>query len=142
MYKQLTLKPRLSEKSFALSQTNTYVFVVPDEANKHSVARAVEAQFEVSVTTVNILNLKGKAKRTISKGGRRVAKGVTQDVKKAYVTLAAGQSLPIFAAEEEAEAKQEKVQAQVDKAAAKQTEKEAKENKKAKKAAKEEKGDK
>lgn len=134
MYKQLTLKPRLSEKAYAQSQDRTYVFVVPDDANKQSVARAVEQQFEVKVTTVNILNLKGKAKRSITKGGRRVAKGMTSDVKKAYVTLAEGNSLPIFAAEEESEAKQEKVQTQVDKAAAKQAEKDAKDAaKKAKK---------
>ena len=138
MFKQVTLKPRLSEKSFAQSQTGTYVFVVPADANKHTVARAVEAQFDVTVAEVNVLTLKGKAKRTISKGGRRVAKGTTADVKKAYVTLAKGQSLPIFAAEEEAEAKQEKIQEQVEKVVAKQTEKEAKEAKKAK----EKKGDK
>lgn len=137
MYKQLALKPRMSEKSYAASQDQTYVFIVPADANKHSVAQAVEQQFEVKVSTVNILNLKGKAKRSITKGGRRVAKGMTSDVKKAYVTLAEGHSLPIFAAEEESEAKQERVQTQVDKAAAKQAEKEAKEE--AKKAKKEKK---
>jgi large subunit ribosomal protein L23 len=126
MYKQLTLKPRLSEKAFAQSQGNTYVFVVPGDANKHSVARAVEAQFDVKVADVNVLVLKGKSKRTVSKGGRRVAKGSTSDIKKAYVTLAEGNSLPIFAAEEEAEVKQEKVQAQVEKVTAKQAEKEDK----------------
>jgi large subunit ribosomal protein L23 len=131
MYKEIALKPRLSEKAFALSQANTYVFVVPGDANKHSVARAVEAQFGVTVLDVNVLNLKGKPKRTVSKGGRRVAKGSTSDVKKAFVTIAEGQSLPIFAATEEAEAKTEKVQAQVDKAATKQAEKEAKDQAKA-----------
>lgn len=137
MYKSMILKPRLSEKSFAQSQNRVYVFAVPADANKHTVARAVESQFEVKVAEVNILNLKGKAKRTISQKGRRVATGTQSDVKKAYVTLAEGHNLPIFAAEEEAEAKQEKVQAQVDKATAKQAEKEAKEE--AKKAKKEKK---
>ena len=126
MYKQVALKPRLSEKSYAQSQNNVYVFVVPADANKHSVARAVEAQFEVTVSEVNILNLKGKAKRTISKKGRRQLNGTSSDTKKAYVTLVKGQSLPIFAAEEEAETKTEKAQEQIDKAAAKQAEKEAK----------------
>ena len=126
MYKQIALKPRLSEKSYALSQARVYVFAVPSDANKHSVARAVEAQFDVKVSDVNISVLKGKAKRTISQKGRRQLSGTTSDVKKAYVTLAEGNSLPIFAAEEESEAKQEKVQTQVDKVAAKQAEKEAK----------------
>lgn len=127
MYKQVTLKPRLSEKSFAQSQQQVYVFAVPGDANKHTVARAVEVQFGVTVKDVNILNLKGKAKRTVSQKGRRQLSGTTSDTKKAYVTLAEGNSLPIFAAEEEADTKQEKIQAQVDKVAAKQAEKEAKE---------------
>jgi hypothetical protein len=80
----------------------------------------------VEVAGVNMANIKGKAKRTISQNGRRVKNGVRSDFKKAYVTLAEGQSIPIFAAEEEAETKQEKVQAQVNKAVAKQAEKEAK----------------
>ena len=131
MSKELTLKPRLSEKAYAQSQNRVYVFVVPADANKHSVARAIEAQFDVKVNTVNISVLKGKSKRTISQKGRRQLSGSTSDIKKAYVTLAEGNSLPIFAAEEESEAKQEKVQAQVDKVAAKAAEKEAKEAAKA-----------
>lgn len=127
MYKQIALKPRLSEKSFAQSQQHVYVFAVPGDANKHTVARAVEIQFDVTVKEVNILNLKGKAKRTVSQKGRRQLSGSTSDTKKAYVTLAEGNSLPIFAAEEEAEVKQEKIQTQVDKVTAKQAEKEAKE---------------
>jgi large subunit ribosomal protein L23 len=136
MFKEITLKPRLSEKSYAQSSNRVYVFAVPGDANKHSVARAVEVQFEVKVATVNILNLKGKAKRTVSQKGRRQLSGMTSDTKKAYVTLKEGFNLPIFAAEEEAEAKQDKVQTQVDKAAAKVAEKEAKD---AAKAAKKEK---
>ncbi len=133
MYKTITLRPRLSEKAFATSQTGTYVFLVPNDTNKHSIARAVEAQFEVQVTNVRVLNLKGKSKRTITKGGRRVLSGSQSDVKKAYVTLAEGQSMPIFAAAEEAEAKQDKLQGQIDKAATKQAEKDAKKAAKEKK---------
>jgi large subunit ribosomal protein L23 len=133
MSKTLILRPRMSEKTYAQSQEQTYVFVVPKEANKHSVARAVEAQFEVTVTNVNILNQKGKAKRTISKGGRRVANGSQNDIKKAYVTLAEGQSLPLFEAVEEAEAKEEKLTKQMEKAAEKADKKAEKEAKKAEK---------
>ena len=127
MSKTMVLRPRLSEKAYGQSQANnTYVIEVPKDASKHSVARAVSAQFEVSVTNVNILNLKGKAKRTISRGGRRVANGSQNDVKKAYVTLVEGQSLPFFAAAEEAEAKEEKIAEQVEKAAKKAKKKEEK----------------
>lgn len=126
MYKQLILQPRMSEKAYAQSMINrTYVFDVPGEVNKHSVARAVEQQFDVKVTNVNITNIPGKAKRTIYKGGKAV-KGREADTKKAYVTLAEGNSLPIFAAIEEEEAKVEATQEKLDKAATKAAEKEAK----------------
>lgn len=125
MYKQLILQPRLSEKTYGLSQNRVYVFDVDGSVNKHSVARAVEQQFEVTVTKVNITNIPGKAKRTIYKGGKAVA-GREADTKKAYVTLAEGQSLPIFAAIEEEDAQVEATQEKIDKAAAKVADKEAK----------------
>lgn len=101
MDKSIALAPIMSEKAYGLSQTtNTYVFAVPKEANKHTVARAVSSQFEVTVTDVNVTNVKGKAKRTVRKNGR-VSKGRQNDTRKAYVTLKAGDSLPVFAALEE-----------------------------------------
>ena len=72
MSKTLLLKPRVSEKAYGLSLTrNTYVFVVPNDANRTEVADAVAAQFDVTVTDVNIVNVKGKVKRTVRKGGRQ-----------------------------------------------------------------------
>jgi large subunit ribosomal protein L23 len=112
------LKPRLSEKAYGLSQArNTYVFDIPEGTNKHTVARAVAAQFSVTVTNVNIANVKGKAKRTVRKSGRAVA-GRQSDFRKAYVTLKAGDSLPLFAAIEEETEKAEKTTAAVAKAQA------------------------
>jgi len=131
MSKEMILKPRMSEKTYAQSANGVYVFDVPGEANKHSVARAVASQYEVTVANVNIVNVKGKAKRTISAKGRRVANGRQTDVKKAYVTLAEGQRLPIFEAVEEAEEKSEKLAAQMEKAAEKAEKKAEKEAKKA-----------
>ena len=96
MDKQLILKPRLSEKTYGMSLVaNTYTFEVPGDANKHTVANAVAAQFDVTVVNVNIVNVKGKTKRTVRKGGRPTM-GKRSDVKKAYVTLKEGESLPIF----------------------------------------------
>ena len=123
MSKNLALLPRLSEQTYAQAQTGrVYVFEIPKNANKHTVARAVAAQFEVTVQSVNVTNVKGKVKRTTSITGRRRsnADGVRSDIKKAYVKLAEGFSLPVFAAIEEAEAEQQATQAKVDKAAAKQ----------------------
>lgn len=119
MSKSTTLKPRLSEKAYGLSQTkNTYVFDVPSDANKHTVARAVTAQFEVTVTNVNITNIKGKAKRTVRKSGR-AAMGRQNAVRKAYVTLKSGDSLPLFAALEQEAEKAEKTSEVIAKAQAK-----------------------
>ena len=103
--KTMYLKPRISEKTYALSLArNVYVFEVPTDATKHTVARAVTAQFDVVVEEVNITNVKGKPKRTVRKGGRAVA-GKRSDFKKAYVTLKEGQTLPFFETEESAEDK-------------------------------------
>jgi large subunit ribosomal protein L23 len=100
MSKTLLLKPRVSEKAYGQSLTkNTYVFVVPTDANRTEVADAVAAQFDVTVTDVNILNVKGKAKRTVRKGGRQTA-GRDSDFKKAYVTLKEGDSIAVFATED------------------------------------------
>jgi large subunit ribosomal protein L23 len=132
MEKSITLKPIMSEKAYGLSRLrNTYVFAVPKGTNKHNVARAVSAQYEVTVTEVNITNIAGKAKRTVRKSGRAVA-GRQSDVRKAYVTLKAGDSLPIFAALEqeaaEAEKNQEALAKASEKAAKKADRKSSKDN--------------
>lgn len=131
----LVLKPRVSEKAYGMSQLRgTYVFDVEAGANKHTVARAIAAQYGVTVTAVNIVNAKGKSKRTVRKGGRPTM-GRTSDVKKAYVTLQSGDSIPIFAAIEEAQAKEAKTAENFEKVAAKATAKEEKETAKADKKA-------
>ena len=107
MSKTIVLRPRISEKAYGLSQRSTYVFDVPTSVNRVQVAASVQAQFEVTVETVRIAKLKGKAKMSYRKRSRPV-KGRRSDVKRAYVSLKEGDKLPIFAAEEEEQAKAEK----------------------------------
>ncbi|RYF29447.1 MAG: 50S ribosomal protein L23 [Chloroflexi bacterium] len=100
----ISVTPRVSEKAYAQSQNNVYVFNVPLTANKQEIAAAVEAQFEVKVERIKTLVQSGKAIR-FSRGKNRYP-GTTnrKDSKKAYVTLAAGNSIQVFdqpAAEEE-----------------------------------------
>lgn len=98
-----TLKPRLTEKAFALSQSlNTFAIDVPTNLNKHEVATAVESQFDVKVKAVRIVKRAGKVKRIINITGKRTSnrKGTQSVIRKAYVTLAEGSHLPFFAAEE------------------------------------------
>jgi large subunit ribosomal protein L23 len=128
MDKQVRLVPRLSEKAYNLSETrNTYTFDVPLGSNKHTVARAVAAQFDVTVTSVRIVNVAGKSKRTVSQKGKMVKNGRTVALKKAYISLKEGDSLPLFKGIKEAEAKQEATQEKFTKAIEKQSKKSKKE---------------
>ncbi len=100
MSKAVALKAVMSEKAYAYSQKlNTFVFVVPKASSKQAIARAIEGQYEVGVKDVRVANIVGKAKKSHRKRGRPVS-GKRVDVRKAYVTLAEGSSLPIFAAVE------------------------------------------
>jgi len=128
MTKELTLHPHLSEKTYGQSANRVYVLEVPKTTNKHAVGRAVEAQFEVKVAKVRLANIAGKSKRSLSLSGRRItgADGRRSDFRKAYVTLAEGNSLPFFEAIEEEIQKEAEVQQKVDKVAEKQATKTAK----------------
>ncbi len=121
----LSLQPRLSEKAYGLSQTqNVYVFDVPRNASRQSIAAAVKAQFDVTVVNVNVTNRKGKAKRIVSITGKRNSNGNGSQsaLKKAFVKLKKGDSLPFFASIAEEEAKEKVAEEKAAKAAAKKTE--------------------
>lgn len=82
------LSPHVTEKtSAALQQNNQYAFRVRRDANRIDVRRAVELMFDVKVESVQVVNEPGKTRRFGGRAGR------TQDSKKAYVRLAAGQSI-------------------------------------------------
>ena len=83
------LAPVITEKATILSEQNKVVFRVADNATKDEIAAAVEALFKVNVVKVNTLVQKGKTKRFRGIKGRR------NDIKKAIVTLAEGQSIDI-----------------------------------------------
>lgn len=126
----ITLKPRMSEKTYALSNDRVYVFDIDKSVNKHEVAKAVEQTYEVTVTNVRTIISKGKTKRVYR--NRKYEVGRRNDVKKAYVTLKEGDSIPIFSAVEEAEEKAEKTTKTLEKAAEKQAKKESKKSTKGK----------
>ncbi|GGC26017.1 50S ribosomal protein L23 [Novosphingobium marinum] len=81
--------PHITEKSTLLSEHNAVVFRVADSATKPEIKAAVEALFDVKVTGVNTITQKGKTKRWKGKPYKR------NDVKKAIVTLAEGQSIDV-----------------------------------------------
>ncbi|MBP9813218.1 50S ribosomal protein L23 [Candidatus Nomurabacteria bacterium] len=97
----LVISPRVSEKSYDLAtNVNTYVFLVPLSANKIEIKKQVEAEYSVNVLAVNIVRQDGKRKAAIKGKRQRPGVGKRTDYKKAFVKLAAGQSLPVFAAQE------------------------------------------
>jgi large subunit ribosomal protein L23 len=85
---QVLRRPLISEKATRIAELNNQILfeVVPD-ATKQEVKDAVELLFDVKVQSVQVLNRKGKVKRTGRFVGRR------KDVRKAYVCLQPGQEI-------------------------------------------------
>jgi large subunit ribosomal protein L23 len=84
---QVIRAPLITEKATLLSEKNQFVFKVSEDATKPEIKAAIETLFKVKVTGVNTLITKGKTKRFKGRPG------VRSDVKKAFVTLAEGQSI-------------------------------------------------
>ncbi len=85
---QILQAPVVSEKSTRASgEANQYVFKVSVNARKPEVKAAVEMLYNVDVENVNIVKVKGKRKAF------RFAVGKRPDWKKAYVRVAAGQTI-------------------------------------------------
>ncbi len=82
-------KPIVTEKATMTSENGGVVFEVSKDASKPQIKQAVEALFGVKVKAVNTTITKGKVKRFRGQLGRR------SDVKKAYVTLEAGNTIDV-----------------------------------------------
>jgi len=83
--------PLVSEKTARIQEMNQYVFEVASTATKADVKSAVESLFNVTVESVNVMNVKGKNKTFRNRAGRR------GDWRKAYVRLAEGQTIDVMA---------------------------------------------
>ncbi|MGH8227741.1 MAG: 50S ribosomal protein L23 [Steroidobacteraceae bacterium] len=84
----ILLAPHVTEKTSAGMQNhNQYTFRVRRDATKVDIRKAVELMFDVKVQSVQVVNERGKARRFGRITGR------TQDTKKAYVSLAQGQTI-------------------------------------------------
>jgi large subunit ribosomal protein L23 len=91
---KVLLAPHVSEKStMATELSNQVVFKVVPDATKAEVKQAVELLFDVKVNAVQVLNVKGKTKRTGKVEGRR------KNWRKAYVSLAEGNEIDFLGAE-------------------------------------------
>ena len=75
-------RPIISEQSTEQVDIKKYVFEVDRGANKIEIKQAIEEIFDVEVSKVTTLNVKGKKKRT-----GRFPEGTRRDWKKAVVKL-------------------------------------------------------
>ncbi len=92
--REVIIRPIITENSYDMMEENVYTFEVAKDSNKVEIRQAVEALFNVHVVKVNTLNVKSKPKRV------RVQAGRTRTWKKAMVTLAAGESIELFATQQ------------------------------------------
>jgi len=98
MSKRVLIRPIISEKSEIMSDSlNKYSFVVARDANKIEIKNAVQAKFDVSVTSVNTVIMPSKSKTRNTKSG--LIKGRKPSFKKAIVTVADGETLDYFGGE-------------------------------------------
>lgn len=115
--------PRATEKAYAEQAKNTYIFNCLGEGSKQSIAKAVEEQYNVTVTDIKVLTRKGKATR-FSKG-KHAYPGTTfrRDKKIAYVTLKDGDKIRVFEEESTEKPAEEPKKVEKDDKKAKKSEK-------------------
>ena len=90
---QVIFSGHMTEKASLVGQfANAYAFKVSPKASKIEVKKAVEEEFKVTVNKVNILNVKGKLKRSMTAKGKLSKKS---NWKKAYVALKEGDRIEI-----------------------------------------------
>ena len=91
---EILRRPLVTEKSsYQSGKLNQYSFIVANTATRTQVKDAVETLYDVNVEQVNIVNVPAKRGRSLRSRRMSIRKHA---FKKALVTLAEGQSLPIF----------------------------------------------
>ena len=91
----ILVKPILTEKANNQQEKlKKYTFKVGRKANKLEIKKAVEEFYGVSVVDVNTVVVPGKNKTRFTKAG--FLKGVKPSYKKAYVTVAEGDTIDLY----------------------------------------------
>lgn len=92
---EISIKPIITERATKLSEKrNCYTFRVSPEANKYQIKNLVQDLYGVKVTGVNTAVVRGKNKSRWTKSG--LLKGRTAKWKKAFVTVAEGETIEFF----------------------------------------------
>ncbi len=91
LLKDTLVRPLITEKSTTgLASDRTHAFEVVVDADKNRIKRAIEEFYGVKVETVRTMVVRGKVKRFGRHFGKR------KNWKKAYVTLAEGETINVF----------------------------------------------
>ncbi len=86
-------RPIITEKTlFLVNRTNAYTFEVVPTASKKQIAEAVAELFKVKVTGISTV-MRG---RSLRRTGKKRVTILVPRTKKAVVTLAKGQTIPLF----------------------------------------------
>lgn len=89
--RDIIIRPIITEKSMKIMDAeNKYTFEVAKGTNKIEIRQAIEEIFSVKVEKVNVINTQSKTRRV----GRYIGK--TKAIRKAIVTLAAGEEIKLF----------------------------------------------
>jgi len=90
------IQPLISEKMNALNQKlNKVGFLVDKDSNKIQIKNAVEKMYGVTVKSVDTAVVPGKTKVRYTRKG--MTRGTKPSFKKAYVTLAKGETIDFYA---------------------------------------------
>ena len=92
---EIEIKPIVTEAATKLSEKrNCYTFRVSPEANKYQIKSLIEQVYGVKVLSVNTANMRGKNKSRWTKSG--LLRGATARWKKAFITLAEGETIDFY----------------------------------------------
>lgn len=91
--------PRATEKAYVAQTKDQYIFFVPKSASKQEIAKKIAEEFKVTVISVRTATRKGKATRFSR--GKHAYPGTTYraDQKVAFITVKAGDKIPVFESE-------------------------------------------
>ncbi|AHF15194.1 50S ribosomal protein L23 [Niabella soli] len=93
---EILIKPILTEKANAQQEKlHRYAFKVAKKSNKLEIKKAIETFYGVTVTSVNTVVAPAKNKTRYTKAG--FIQGRKAGYKKAYVTVAAGEEIDLYA---------------------------------------------
>lgn len=118
--------PRATEKAYTAESQSKYIFYVPKSASKQEIAKNIAEAFKVTVTGVQVATRKGKPTRFSR--GKHSYPGITfrQDHKVAYITVKAGDKIPVFEEPKQAEEPKKEKAEKTEKKTTKKAEKESK----------------